>query len=66
MGYAAAFAHVRQTCDRIGLKLSYISAVQIVDNYLPGFEIQDQIDTLPQKDVAGQTEKLLRALEERR
>jgi len=38
----------------------------MVDNYLPGFEMQDQIDTLPQKDVDGQIRKVCRDIEERR
>ena len=33
------------------MKLSYINAVIMVDNYLPVFEMQNQIDILPQKDV---------------
>ncbi|MBU5462244.1 EFR1 family ferrodoxin [Lachnoclostridium sp. MSJ-17] len=59
MGYAAAFAHVEQVCREKGLKLSYINAIQMVDNYLPGFEMQNQIDTLPKKNVEGQIKKLL-------
>lgn len=66
MGYAEAFAHVRQTCDQVGLKLSYINAIQMVDNYLPGFEMQNQIDTLPKKDVEGQIERLLGDIKMRR
>lgn len=59
MGYAEAFAHVEQVCREKGLKLSYINAIQMVDNYLPGFEMQNQIDTLPRKNVEGQIENLL-------
>ena len=66
MGYAEAFAHVKRVCDEKGLKLSYINAVQMVDNYLPGFEMQNQMDTLPQKDVEGQLKRLLHDIEERR
>lgn len=66
MGYAEAFAHVKQVCDEKALKLSYINAVQMVDNYLPGFEMKNQIETLPKKDVEGQLEQLLRDIEARR
>lgn len=59
MGYGKAFAHVELLCRKKGLKLSYINAIQMVDNYLPGFEMQNQIDTLPKKNVEGQLEKLL-------
>lgn len=38
----------------------------MVDNYLPVFEMQDQMDTLPQKDVEGQLEKICRDIAERK
>lgn len=66
MGYAEAFAHVQQACEEKGLKLSYINAVQMVDNYLPGFEMQNQIDTLPKKDVEGQLKRILDDIAARR
>ena len=66
MGYAQAFFHVKQVCEKAGLNLSYINAVQMVDNYLPGFEMQNQIDTLPQKDVEGHLEKVLNDIALRR
>ena len=58
MGYGEAFAHVELAARNAGLKLSYINAVQMVDNYLPIFKMQEQIDTLPQKNVEGQIEKV--------
>lgn len=64
-GYAEAFAHVELVCREKGLKLSYINAIQMVDNYLPGFEMQNQIDTLPNKNVEGQIEKLLSEIADR-
>ena len=64
-GYAEAFAHVELVCREKGLKLSYINAIQMVDNYLPGFEMQNQIDTLPKKNVEGQIEKLLSDITDR-
>lgn len=65
MGYAEAFAHVELTCRAKGLKLDYINAIQMVDNYLPGFEMRNQIDTLPGKNVEGQIDKLLADLDRR-
>ena len=64
-GYAEAFAHVELVCREKGLKLSYINAIQMVDNYLPGFEMQNQIDTLPKKNVEGQIEKLFSDIADR-
>lgn len=65
MGYAEAFAHVELTCRAKGLKLDYINAIQMVDNYLPGFEMRNQIDALPGKNVEGQIDKLLADLDRR-
>ena len=66
MACGEAFAHVKQLCDEKGLKLSYVSSVQMVDNYLPSFEMQNQIDTLPQKDVEGQVARIIRDIEVRK
>lgn len=65
-GFGEAYAHVELAARDAGLKLSYINAVKMVDNYLPVFEMQDQIDTLPQKDVEGQLEKVCRDIAERK
>ena len=46
--------HVEVTARKVGLSLSYINAIQMVDNYIPFFDMQEQIDTLPQKNVDGQ------------
>ena len=66
MGYAEAFAHVELACREKGLRLDYIDAIQMVDNYLPVFEMQDQIDTLPEKNVEAQVDRVCRAISERR
>ncbi len=66
MGYAAAFAHVELSCQKAGIKLSYINAVQMVDNYLPGFEMQHQIDTLPKKNVEGKLQIICDDISNRR
>lgn len=64
MGYGQAFFHVKNACEQAGLKLAYINAIQMVDNYLPGFEMQDQINTLPKKNVEGQLEKVISDISE--
>ena len=58
MGYAEAFTHVAVTAEKVGLPLRYVNAVQMVDNYLPFFDMREQIDTLPQKDVEGQLDRV--------
>lgn len=66
MGYAEAFTHVDVAARKAGLTLSYIDAIQMVDNYIPFFDMREQIDTLPQKDVEGQVERVVREISERK
>jgi len=66
MGYAEAFTHVEVTARKVGLTLSYINAIQMVDNYIPFFDMREQIDTLPAKNVEGQIERVVRDIAERR
>lgn len=66
MGYAEAFTHVAVMAEKKGWTLSYINAVQMVDNYLPFFDMRDQIDTLPQKDVEGQLDRVCADIAERK
>lgn len=53
MGYAEAFAHVKLATEDKGLKLSYINAIQMVDNYLPIFDQQEQNRHAPAKERGG-------------
>lgn len=55
-GFGEAYAHAKLTAQEAGLTLSYVNAVQMVDNFIPYFDMQEQIDTLPKKDVEGQLE----------
>lgn len=57
-GYGEAYAHAELAAREAGVKLSYINAVIMVDNYLPAFEMRDQINTLSEKDVEGQLKKI--------
>ena len=66
MTYSAAFAQAKLAAESAGQQLSYINAVKMADNYLPGFDIQKQLDTLPQKNIEGQIEKILADLKERK
>jgi len=58
MGYAEAFTQAELAAREKGLSISYHAAVQMVDNYLPVFDMAEQIDTLPEKDVEGQLERI--------
>ncbi len=54
MGYGEAYAHAKLAAEDTGLTLSYVNSIQMVDNFIPYFDMQEQIDTLPQKNVEGQ------------
>ncbi|MBQ8053246.1 MAG: EFR1 family ferrodoxin [Lachnospiraceae bacterium] len=55
-GFGEAYAHAKLAAEEAGLTLSYVNAIQMVDNFLPYFDMQEQIDTLPKKNVERQIE----------
>lgn len=57
-GFGEAYAHAKLAAEEAGLTLSYVNAVQMVDNFIPYFDMQEQIDTLPKKNVDGQLETI--------
>jgi len=54
MGCGEAYARAKLAAENAGLTLGYVNSVQMVDNFISYFDMQEQIDTLPQKDVEGQ------------
>lgn len=66
MGLGEAYAHAKLAAQEAGLTINYVNAIQMVDNFIPYFDMQEQIDTLPQKDVEGQLERVLRDIRERK
>ncbi|MBQ1492748.1 MAG: EFR1 family ferrodoxin [Blautia sp.] len=65
-GFGEAYAHAKLSAEEAGFSLAYVNAIQMVDNFIPYFDMQEQIDTLPQKDVEGQIEALCRDITARR
>lgn len=55
-GYGEAYAHAKLAAEEAGLTLSYVNAIKMVDNFIPYFDMQEQIDTLAEKNVEGQLE----------
>lgn len=47
----AAMRNLVRKVETFGKRIDYAAALLMVDNYLPGFEMGDQISKLPQKDV---------------
>ena len=58
-GIGEAFAHAKLAAEKAGLSLSYVNAIQMVDIFIPYFDMQEQIERLPGKNMEGQIEKLL-------
>lgn len=65
-GYAEALAHAELAARDAGLDLKYAACVQMVDNYLPGFEMGQQLESLARKDVEGQLERVCADIAARR
>lgn len=55
-GFGEAYAHAKLAAEEAGLTLSYVNAIQMVDNFIPYFDMREQINTLPKKNVEGQLE----------
>ncbi len=65
-GFGEAYAHAKLATQEAGLSLSYVNAVQMVDNFIPYFDMREQIDTLPEKNVEGQLETVCGDIEARK
>ena len=65
-GYAEALANAELAARDAGLDLAYANTVKMVDHYLPGFEMGQQIESLVRKDVEGQLECLCADIAARR
>jgi Pyruvate/2-oxoacid:ferredoxin oxidoreductase delta subunit len=66
MSCSKAPVRAQQECAKNGIRLCYCNAVKTVDNYLPGFEIQHQLDTLPEKHTEEQIDQIVRDIQERK
>ena len=51
--------------EKAGKKPSYVNAIKMVDNYLPGFEIQHQIETAGEKKIDEHIDEVVRDIKER-
>ncbi len=51
--------------QKVGLRLDYCESVVMVDNFLPGFEMKDQIDRSGEKKIEEQIDKICNAINKR-
>ena len=66
MGIGEAFAHAKLAAQEAGRTLSYVNAVQMVDNFIPYFDMEEQVVTLSKKNVEGQLEVICRDITARK
>lgn len=61
-----AIPNTAAAAQKAGLKLSYAASIRMVDNFLPGFEMQNQIETAAEKHIEEQIEQVCRDISERK
>lgn len=66
MSSSVAKPNAISAAEKAGIKLDYVNTIKMVDNYLPGFEMKNQIDTAVQKNIEGQIETVCRDIEQRK
>ncbi|MBO6134950.1 MAG: EFR1 family ferrodoxin [Lachnospiraceae bacterium] len=66
MSYSAVKTNAVETMQNNGLKLDYVNAIKMIDNYLPGFEMQNQKDSAVKKDIEGQIDAICKDLENKK
>ena len=52
--------------NTIDVTPNYSNEILMVDNYLPGFKIEDQVKLLPKKNIEGQLEKIIKDIKDRK
>ena len=66
MSSSVARPNAIAAADKAGLKLSYVNTIKMVDNYLPGFEAQSQIDSAGEKNIDGQIAQVCKDIADRK
>ena len=61
-----ARAHAVEAAQKAGLRLDYVAEIKMVDNYLPGFKMEEQMRTVGEKKIEEQIEKARRDIKARR
>ena len=57
-GNGGSFAQLQKIADERGLDFAYCNIAIMADNFLPGFEMGQELDALPQKHVEEQIEAI--------
>lgn len=65
-GYQIALGHTEVCAAARGWDLKYANGVLMVDNYLPYFDMEEEVKKLPEKDVEGQLDGICKDIRNRR
>ena len=60
MSETFARSHAAALAKEAGLPLDYVNAIKMVDNFLPGFEMQNQKETAGEKGIEAQIDAVCR------
>lgn len=66
MSDSVAVPNAVAAAQKAGLPIRYAASIKMVDNYLPGFEMQNQMDTVGEKKIEEHLERILCDLAERK
>ncbi|MBQ8094865.1 MAG: EFR1 family ferrodoxin [Clostridia bacterium] len=66
MNHSAAIPNAVTAAAESGTALQYVNSIKMVDNYLPGFEMKNQIETAPAKKIEEQIDGVSRDIAARR
>ena len=64
-GNGGSFGQVQAASYERGLPLKYGAVIRMADNFLPVFEMKQEMENLPQKDVEGQLKAVCRDIDSR-
>jgi ferredoxin len=64
-GNGGSFSQVQALAQSRSLPLQYGAIIRMADNFLPVFEMRQEIESLPQKDVEGQISTVCREIASR-
>ncbi len=66
MNDSVAKANAISVSEKNGLRVSYVTSLKMVDNYLPGFEMQQQMDTVADKKIEENLARICKDISERK
>lgn len=66
MSETAARPNAIAVLEKAGKKLDYVNAIKMVDNYLPGFEMKNQIETAGEKKIEEHIDQVCSEIQSRK